>query len=232
MGGPYRGEVLEFGESVLAHLPEVGKGSGNPAPKLADRCGWARATSQTSIGSEPTKELVEKSRSVRRLAEHSWSEENLRANVEAPQKRHWTSRLQLTLLLLHLQRQDCMKMRRVNPQRSQRKPKRCKGAIRYSDDAWSFELKQRRATHINTGRHFRAETVDEEVINRKANSHLCRRACQKKTDGGKQTRRTTRSCQWRSRDRICLPRWTHSPATRPMWEKIPEMTNQGSQRGA
>ena len=49
-------------------------------------CGWARATSQTSIRSEPTKELVEKSRSVRRLAEHSWSEENLRANVEAPQK--------------------------------------------------------------------------------------------------------------------------------------------------
>ena len=37
MGGPYRGKLLEFGESVLAHLPEVGKGSGNPAPKLADR---------------------------------------------------------------------------------------------------------------------------------------------------------------------------------------------------
>ena len=30
-------KLLVFGESVLARLPEVGKGSGNPAPKLADR---------------------------------------------------------------------------------------------------------------------------------------------------------------------------------------------------
>ena len=30
-----------FGESVLAHLPEMGNGSGNPAPKLADR--WKSA---------------------------------------------------------------------------------------------------------------------------------------------------------------------------------------------
>ena len=37
MDGPYRGKLVEFGETVLAHLPEVGKGSGNPAPKLADR---------------------------------------------------------------------------------------------------------------------------------------------------------------------------------------------------
>ena len=26
MGGPYRGKLVEFGETVLAHLPEVGKG--------------------------------------------------------------------------------------------------------------------------------------------------------------------------------------------------------------
>ena len=31
MGGPYRGKLVEFGETVLAHLPEVGKGSDNPA---------------------------------------------------------------------------------------------------------------------------------------------------------------------------------------------------------
>ena len=41
MDGPYRGRLLEFGESVLAHLPEAEKGSGNPAPKLADR--WTSA---------------------------------------------------------------------------------------------------------------------------------------------------------------------------------------------
>ena len=34
MHGPYRGKLLGFGDSVLAHLPEVGKG-GNPASKLA-----------------------------------------------------------------------------------------------------------------------------------------------------------------------------------------------------
>ena len=37
MGRPYRGKLVVFGETVLAHLPEVWKGSGYPAPKLADR---------------------------------------------------------------------------------------------------------------------------------------------------------------------------------------------------
>ena len=37
MGGPYRGKLVGVGETVLAHLQEVGKGSGNRAPKLADR---------------------------------------------------------------------------------------------------------------------------------------------------------------------------------------------------
>ena len=41
MGGPYREKLVEFGESVLAHLPEMGKGSGNPALELADR--WKSA---------------------------------------------------------------------------------------------------------------------------------------------------------------------------------------------
>ena len=60
MGGPYCGHVLESCECVLAHLPGVGKGSGNPAPKLADKwtSAWlARATSQTSIWSEQMREL-------------------------------------------------------------------------------------------------------------------------------------------------------------------------------
>ena len=46
MGGPYRGKVLEFGESVLAHLPEVGKGSGPPALKLVDRWEIRRVAGQ------------------------------------------------------------------------------------------------------------------------------------------------------------------------------------------
>ena len=60
MGGPYRGKLVEFGETVLAHLPEVGKGSGNPAPNWQTAgnpaCGWERVTSQTSNLSERTRE--------------------------------------------------------------------------------------------------------------------------------------------------------------------------------
>ena len=48
-------------------------------------CGWATATSHTSTWSELTKGVV-CARSVRRIAEHSWSEENLRAVVETPQR--------------------------------------------------------------------------------------------------------------------------------------------------
>ena len=51
-------------------------------------CGWARATSRTSTLVR-TDEGVVHARSVRRLAEHSWSEENLRAVVDTPQK--WKS---------------------------------------------------------------------------------------------------------------------------------------------
>ena len=87
-GGPYRGQLLEFGESVLAHLPEVGNGSGNPAPKLADRWQSAVWLCKSDITDEHlvrTDEGVVYARSVRRPAEHRWSEENLRAIVENPQ---------------------------------------------------------------------------------------------------------------------------------------------------
>ena len=55
MGGPYRGKLLEFGESVLAHLPEVGKGSGIPHRSwLTDGnplCGWA-STDEHLVGTD------------------------------------------------------------------------------------------------------------------------------------------------------------------------------------
>ena len=41
MGGPYRGRLVEFGETILVHLPKGGTGSRNPARKLADR--WKSA---------------------------------------------------------------------------------------------------------------------------------------------------------------------------------------------
>ena len=89
MGGPYRGKLLEFGETALAHLPEVGKGSGNPAPKLADRWKIAVWLSKSDLTDEHfvrTDDGVVYARSVRRLAEHSWSEEYLRSVAETPQK--------------------------------------------------------------------------------------------------------------------------------------------------
>ena len=89
MGGPYRGKLVEFGETVLAHLPEVGKGSGNPAPKLADRWKsgvWLGMSDLTDEHLVRTDDGVVYARSVRRLAENSWSEENLKAVVETPQK--------------------------------------------------------------------------------------------------------------------------------------------------
>ena len=80
---------MEFGETVLAHLPEVKKGSGNPAPKLANRWKsgvWQGKSDLTDEHLVRTDDGVVYARSVRRLAENSWSEENLKAVVETPQK--------------------------------------------------------------------------------------------------------------------------------------------------
>ena len=60
---------MEFGETVLAHLPEVGKGSGNPAPKLVDR--YFVRTDDGVV--------------------YARSEENLKAVIETPQKPRSTS---------------------------------------------------------------------------------------------------------------------------------------------
>ena len=89
MGGPYRGKLVEFGETVLANLPEVGKGSGNPAPKLTDRWKsgvWLGKSDLTDGHLLRTDDGVVYARSVRRFAEHSWSDEALRSVVETPQK--------------------------------------------------------------------------------------------------------------------------------------------------
>ena len=71
---------------MLAHLPEVGKGSGNPAPKLADRWKSAVWLGNSDLTDEHLVTTDEVACSVRRLAEHSWSEESLRVVVETPQR--------------------------------------------------------------------------------------------------------------------------------------------------
>ena len=68
------GKLLEFGETVLAHLPEVAKGSGNPAPKLADKwksAVWLGKSDLTDEHFGRTDDGVVYVRSVRRLTEHS-----------------------------------------------------------------------------------------------------------------------------------------------------------------
>ena len=67
----------------------VGKGSGNPAPMLADRwksAVWLGKSDLTDEHLVRTDKGVVYARSVRRLAEHRWSEENFRAAVETPQR--------------------------------------------------------------------------------------------------------------------------------------------------
>ena len=89
MGGPHRGKLVEFGETVLAHLPEVGRRSENQPPKLADRWKsgvWLGRSDLTDEHLVRTDDRVAYARSVRRLAENNWSEENLKAVVETPQK--------------------------------------------------------------------------------------------------------------------------------------------------
>ena len=153
-------------------------------------------------------ERVVYARSVRRIAEHSWTQENLRAVVETqqiPKSTTLDSPPAADPLAPHLQYQKCMKTRRRNPQRSQRKTQVCRrvppdtamtpGASSSSRGEKRTETQE--ATSVK-------KTVDNEVINREANSHVCRRACQTKTDGEKQTRRaTTCSCQWRAWIHIC-----------------------------
>ena len=174
MCGPYRGKLLEFGESVLAHVPEVRKGPGNPRRSwmtdVNPPCGWARATSRTNVWSQ-TDEGAVYARSVQRLAEHSWSGVKLRAVVDTPQKPKSTTVdifLQPRLSLFLLQHQKYLKMRR-------RKTKKCResrqtqkmkpGASSSSRGEKRTEAQE--ATSVK-------ERGDEDVINRERNSHVCR----------------------------------------------------------
>ena len=87
-GGPYRGKLVEFGETVLAHLPEGRKGIWKSRTKIGRQmeirrvAGKERPHRRTPCPNDG----VVYARSVRRLAENSWPEENLNAVIETPQK--------------------------------------------------------------------------------------------------------------------------------------------------
>ena len=75
-------KVLEFAESLLAHLPEVEEGSGLLLRSWSTNghmlCGSARATSPMNIGQN---RLLDRVRPPA-VKEQRWSEENLRETTE------------------------------------------------------------------------------------------------------------------------------------------------------
>ena len=112
---------------MFAHVPEVGKGSGHPTPKLADRwksAVWLGKSDLTDTHWIRTDEGVVYARSAR-LAEHSSSLGNLSAVVDNTTETEVDDSgkflLQPNLSLLHMQHQKYLKMRRRNPWRNQRK---------------------------------------------------------------------------------------------------------------
>ena len=164
--GSYRGKALEFGVSFACSSSRAHRGwltSGNPL------CGWARATSRTSVRSEKMKELCtpEAYDESPSTAGQKKTLEQLSKRHRNQSRRHWTSLLQLTLLLLHLQHQKCMKTRTRNTEMPA-EDEEMQRKTPDTDDTWGFELKQKREAHRNTRSHFREETVDDEIIHREA----------------------------------------------------------------
>ena len=168
MAHSYRGKLLEFGESVLAHLPEVGKGSGNPAPKLGQMEIRRAAGQERPHG--PTDEGVVCARSVRRLACHSWSEENLRAVVETPQKSKTTT-ADIPPAAEPLAPPPGAPEVPEDDSRTRGRRRNAGEAVGHKRDTRSVELKQRREGHRNTRECVCEETVVVEVTD--AAGHTC-----------------------------------------------------------
>ena len=104
-------------------------------------CGWARATSQTSI----------------------WLEEDLRAVVETPQRpKTPTADIQFAaepLALLHAPEDD-----KEEPTAEHEEDEEMQGgASGHKRDTRSVELRQRREAHRNTRKYVREETSDDEI---------------------------------------------------------------------
>ena len=107
-----------------------------------------------------TDEGVAYARSVRRLADHSWSQENLRPVVETPQRPKTTTaeippvaENPSLFLVNHQKRRDAG------------------GASGHEKSTWTVELKQSRETHRDTRECACEETIDDEIT--KAAGHTC-----------------------------------------------------------
>ena len=171
MGGPYRGKFVEFGESVFAHLRDFGKGSENTALKLADRRKSAVWLGKSVITDEHlvrTDAGVVYARSVRRVDESSWSEENLRVVVETPQKPKTTivdiPLAAEPLALLHAP-QEVPEDEKEEPTAEPEKDEEMQGeeATTHKRDTRSVELRHRREAHRNTREYVREERAQAAV---------------------------------------------------------------------
>ena len=107
-GVTYRGKLQEFGESVFAHLPEAGKGSGNPAPKLADTWKSAVWRGKSDLTDELTKELY--TREAPSTAGQKKTSGHLSKHHTSRRRQQRTSHLQLNLLLFLMHHKKYPKM--------------------------------------------------------------------------------------------------------------------------
>ena len=88
MGGASRGRLLEFGESVLPHVPAVEKGPGS-APKLAHRWKHAAWHGNSDFADSSGSDQITGSCMLDvflRVIEQRWSEQCIQLFVETPQK--------------------------------------------------------------------------------------------------------------------------------------------------
>ena len=153
MGGPYRGKLLEFGESVLAHLPEAGQGSGNPGPTLADK---GNPLGKSGLADEHlvrTDEGVVFARSVRRLAGQKKTSELLSKHHRGRRRRLRTSRLRLNLSLLLMHHKKHPRIRRKNLRQNMRKTNKCR------ESQWTQTKHQERRAQAEARSAQRRESV-------------------------------------------------------------------------
>ena len=128
-------------------------------------------------------------RSVRRIAEHSWSEENLREVVEAPQKPKSTTLDSPPAADPLAPPPAVPEVHEDEKEEPTEKPAEDAGVQGVPPDTAmtpgaSSSSRGEKRTETQEATSVK-KTVNDEVINREANSHVCRRACQTKTDGEK-----------------------------------------------
>ena len=156
--GPWMVHIVESCWTLvnlcLLTFPEVGKGSGNSAPKLADRWKFAmwRETSRTSIWSEPTKELKKRDAYDESLSTAGQKKtfKQLSKHHRNRSRRQWTSPLQpnLSLLLLTVRKRQHWKRWWHTTRESMKLAKTSPSAVRESEITKFRGANKKRAPNV------------------------------------------------------------------------------------